>query len=190
MATSPRHDVARRWKRFVSALDRLLSRTPRFRHQEHFERVKREAVRLASQQVLADEIEKAYLGRRTSTAFTQVSVSQVESPQTPLAESDLPTPADLVADELEAFADAADSYERDRKEGNDEPEARTDLLAMAKTILDSVKDLFELVPWAKGALTVLKEVLEFAAAEKKPDNEDARRPKKKWWPFGWPGTSR
>ena len=184
MADNLREDVAGRWNRFASALARLLHRTPRYRHQEHFERIKREALRLASQDVLADEIERAYRAARTTPTFPQGAASPTASPQTPLAESNLPTPADLVADELDAFADAVDSYERDRKEGNDEPEARTDLLAMAKTILDSVKDLFELLPWAKATLTVLKEALEFAGAEKKPDKEDVPRKTRKWRPWG------
>ena len=147
MASTPLNHVQMKnlWKRFVNSLRTILYAQPQDPLRFQFQKAREEALRLAEGERMADEIAKGYTA----------AVDAAKSPDSWEA-------ATLVGDELSSF-EAATNVQASGI--TTQRGIRKRLIAAAKTILCSVKELFELSPYGKAILEALREILEVTSEE-------------------------
>ncbi|HXY24722.1 MAG TPA: hypothetical protein VEI73_08735 [Candidatus Acidoferrum sp.] len=145
MASTPlNHDQMKGlWKRFVKALRTVLYAQPQDPLRFQFQKVRDEALLLAEGEPMADEIANRYIAAVDAASPTREAAA-------------------LVGEELNAF-EAATNAQASGLTG--QKGIRKRLIAAAKTILGSVKELFELSPYGKAILGTLKEILEVTSEE-------------------------
>lgn len=135
------------WKRFVQSLRRLLASLPDERSLDPF---------LALRDTVLDASE-----REDVVWALEQGWRSLHSPNSPQGSSD---GAHLILMELSAFPPAVELAEAEKKA--DKPFPKKRLLSIAKTTLDSVRDLYEDLPFpAKAILKVLGEVIDFFRGE-------------------------
>ena len=134
-APRPTDEVKSKWKSFIHSIRTILTGLPEHRHQDQFLRVKEAALTLAESDRMANEIEAAY--RR--------AVLGTKNEPGPQADA-----VEVVMMELEAFPLAVGIHEEETKASTVKPGGFKKLCAAGKTILGSVKEVFELTPFGKG----------------------------------------
>jgi len=146
-ALPPPSNVKLLWKEFVRAVRSLVSEPSPDRFDLAFQDARDSAFATVESDAMADEIERAY----------QKSVAAEKNEPSPGADA-----AIVVLKEIEALPIAVAIHEVQTRTGNALPGALERLRKSARTVLGSVGDLFSLSAFGKGALTVLKEVLDLA----------------------------
>jgi hypothetical protein len=149
-APRPTDEVKSIWKSFVHSIRTRLTELPEQRHPDQVLRVKEAALTLAESDGMVNEIEAAYRKAVLGTA-------NEPTPQADVVE--------VVMTELEAFPIAVGVHEQETKASTVKPGGFKKLCAAGKTILGSVKEVFELTPFGKGVIEVLKESMDLVAGD-------------------------
>ena len=151
-------DVGSWWKRFIQSLRSLTQPLAEHRHEDQFLRVRDAALALGESEEMVRDIRAAY----TKALTVMPPPLTNEQPRHP---EGLEPPAAIVAIELQSFTHAVEIHEAAVKAGSAKPGALDSLRRIGKTVLESVGEIFELSPWGKGVLHVLKEILELGGKE-------------------------
>ena len=129
------------WKRFVQSLRQLLSGVPAERSLDPFLALRNSALDACERSDVVSELNYAW--------------SSLHSPNAPFDISH------LLLMELTAFPAALEISEHEEKASSEKSPKKKKLLSIAKTTLDSARDILDtLPPTAKGVLKVLGEVID------------------------------
>jgi hypothetical protein len=129
------------WKRFVQSLRQLLSGVPAERSLDPFLALRNTALDACERPDVIIELQQAW--------------SSLHSPNAPFDN------AHLLLMELAAFPAAVEISEHEEKAASEKSPKKKKLLSMAKTTLDSARDILDnLPPTAKGILKVVGEVID------------------------------
>jgi hypothetical protein len=129
------------WKRFVQSLRQLLAGVPAERSLDPFLALRNTALDACERQDVVSELDYAW--------------SSLHSPNAPFDN------AHLLLMELAAFPAAVEISEHEEKAASDKSPKKKKLLSIARTTLDSARDILDkLPPTAKGVLKVLGEVID------------------------------
>jgi hypothetical protein len=129
------------WKRFVQSLRQLLSGAPNERSLDPFLPLRNTVLDASERPDIVSDLQRTW--------------STLHSPNAS------PDNAHLLFMELTAFPAAVEIAEDEAKTSQDKPFKKKRLLSVAKTTLDSARDILaNLPPTAKGVLKVLGEVVD------------------------------
>jgi len=134
-------DFPSAWKRFVQSLRQLLSGAPTERSLDPFLALRNTVLDVSERPDIVGDLHKSW--------------SALDAP------NGSPDNAHLLLMELTAFPAAVELAGDDTKTNQDKSSVKKRLLSIAKTTLDSARDILaNLPPTAKGVLKVLSEVVD------------------------------
>ena len=145
-------DIRSTWTKLIVRLESLFEELPEHRHQDQYLAARSHALALARDERTITDIARGYDGAlKVQSGPKRSSVST--SP-------DLLLPVEVVGEELEAASLAIPIYLAEVKSGTAKLGSRDAVCSGLKSVLGSVKEIFDLTPYGKAVIEVLKEAVE------------------------------